>query len=237
MKNIFFAVLFSLLLFPQCSSLKNMGLIPTELEMALALKQALTQGLFKSFDAFANPDGNPLVRFVFPGEASKIEKTLRDLGLDRTINQVTGKFTRAMTSAVSVSKPIFLDAVKNMTIKDVAKILVTDNTHAATDYFKQVMKPSMISAFHPIVDSTIRIEGADKEWKSIAGTYNAIPFINKPLETNLTDFISARVIDLLFLAVANEEAEIRTKYEVRKTDLMRKVFSYAEQEIKRRTMK
>ncbi len=219
----------------QCSTLKKLGLIPPELEMAMGLKDALSQGLFKGFNAFADPNGNPLVRFVFPGEAEKIEKTLRDIGFDKMINQVTGKFTKAMSSAVAVSKPLFFDAIKNMSIKDAAKILVTDNTHAATDYFKSEMKSGLMTAFRPIVDSTIKTEGADKEWSSITNVYNKIPFINKPLENNLTDFISARVIDLMFVMVASEEEQIRTKYELRKTDMMKKVFSYAEQELKRRT--
>jgi hypothetical protein len=217
--------------------LKNSGLIPSELEMALGLKEALSQGLFKWANAFADPNGNPLVRFVFPGEAAKIENTLRDLGFDKVINQVTGKFTKAMSSAVDIAKPLFFDALKNMNIKDATKILITDNTHAATDYFKEEMKPGLMTAFRPIVDSTIRIEGADKDWSSITNIYNKIPFINKPLENSLTDFISARVIDLMFVMVANEEAEIRTKYELRKTDLMKKVFSYAEKELKRRTQR
>ncbi len=219
----------------QCNTLKKLGLIPSELEMTMGLKDALSQGLFKGFNAFADPNGNPLVRFAFPGEAEKIEKTLRDIGFDKVINQVTGKFTKAMSSAVAVSKPLFFDAIKNMSIKDAAKILVTDNTHAATDYFKQEMKPGLMTAFRPIVDSTIKTEGADREWSSITNVYNKIPFINKPLENSLTDFISARVIDLMFVMVANEEAQIRTKYELRKTDMMKKVFSYAEQELKRRT--
>lgn len=225
-----------LLLLSGCSTLKKLGIIPSELEMALGLKDGLTQGLFKAFNAFADPNGNPLVRFAFPGEAEKIEKTLRDLGFDKTINQVTGKFTKAMSSAVTVAKPLFIVAVKDMSIKDAAKILVTDNPHAATDYFKQSMKPGLMTAFRPIVDSTIKTEGADKEWSSITNVYNSIPFINKPLEKNLTDFISARVVDLMFVMVANEEEQIRSKYELRKTDMMKKVFSYAEQELKKRRM-
>jgi hypothetical protein len=106
--------------------------------MAMGLKEALSQGLFKGFDAFADPNGNPLLRFAFPGDAEKIERTLRDLGFDKAINQVTGKFTRAMSSAVALACfPIRL----NMSVKDAAKILVTDNPHAATDYFKSTMKP------------------------------------------------------------------------------------------------
>lgn len=238
MKKLFFFPVLLLLFFNiRCNTLKNIGLVPSELEMALGLKDALSQGLFKGFDAFANPDGNPLVRFIFHGEAAKIEKTLRDLGFDKTINQVTGKFTKAMSSAVAVSKPVFLEAVKNMSIKDAAKILVTDNTHAATDYFKQEMKPGLMTGFRPIIDSTIKTEGADKEWNSITGIYNNIPFINKPLENSLTDFISARVIDLMFVMVANEEEQIRSKYELRKTDMMKKVFTWAEGELKKRIQK
>lgn len=230
-------IAFSIATSPGCGVMKNLGLVPTELEMILGLKDALSQGLFRGLDAFANPEGNPLVRFVFPGEAEKIEKTLRDLGFDKAINQVTGKFTRAMSSAVNTAKPLFFDAVKNMSFKDAAKILVTDNPHAATDYFKQEMKPGLMTAFRPIVDSTIKTEEADKEWNGITKIYNSIPFINKPLENSLTDFISARVIDLMFLMVANEEEQIRSKYELRKTDMMKKVFTWAEGELKKKIQK
>jgi hypothetical protein len=223
--------------FYSCDVLKKAAslLVPSEYEMITGLKEALSQGLFRSFDAFADPGSNPLVRFVFPDEAVKIEKTLRDLGLDKVVDQVTGKFTHAMTSAVAVSKPIFINSIKKMTIKDAAKILITDNPHAATDYFKTTMSPELMVAFRPLVDSTIKTERADKEWSSLVSIYNKIPFINKPLENDLTDFIAARVIDGMFLIVANEEENIRAKYEFRKTDMMKKVFNYAEEELKRRS--
>ena len=228
-----------LFLFPSCDTLKKVAsiLAPSELEMALGLKDALSQGLFRSFDAFADPNGNPLVRFVFPGDAAKIEKTLRDVGLDKLVDQVTGKFTRATSSAVRAAKPIFLQSLRDMSIRDAAKILITDNNHAATEYFKTEMSPQLMVAFRPIVDSTIKTEGANKDWNQIVNVYNKIPFINKPLESSLTDFIAARAIDGMFSIVGNEEEQIRTKYEFRKTDIMKKVFGYAEEELKRRAQK
>lgn len=220
-----------------CDVLKQIAssITPSELEMITGLKDGLFQGLFRAFNAFADPNGNPLVRFAFPGDAAKIEKTLRDLGMDKVVNDVTGKFTRAMSNAVTVAKPMFNDAVRRMTIRDAAKILVTDNTHAATDYFKGAMQSSLMTAFRPIVDSSIKVEGGNKDWSTITKVYNVLPFINKPLENNLTDFISARVIDGMFLMVANEEEGIRSKYELRQTDMMKKVFGWAEQELKKRT--
>lgn len=215
-----------------CDTLKQLGILaPTEFEMAAGLKDALSQGLFRSFDAFADPNGNPLVRFVFPGDAARIEKTLRDLGLDKLVDQVTGKFTRATSDAVVAAKPIFLNSLKQMSIRDAVSILITNNQHAATEYFKSTMSPELMTAFRPIVDSTIRTEGAAKDWSSIVNVYNKIPLISKPLEPTLTDFIAARAIDGMFSIVANEEEQIRSKVEYRKTDLMKKVFGYADQEL------
>src|SRR4029079_818108 len=163
-----------LMVLASCNTLKQIAsiLVPSEFEMATGLKDALTQGLFKSFDAFADPNGNPLVRFAFPGDAAKIERTLRDLGLDKTVDQATGKFTRATSSAVRAAKPIFLQSVKEMSIKDASKILVTDNTHAATEYFKMTMSPELMVAFRPIVDSSINVEGANKDLNQIVTVYN-----------------------------------------------------------------
>jgi hypothetical protein len=237
MKRIYLGLLLSLSVFlSSCDSLKKIAsqIGISEFEMAAGLKDALSQGLFRGFDAFANPGGNPLVRFAFPGDAAKIEKTLKDLGMDKVVDQVTAKFTRAMSSAVTAAKPIFLNSVKKMTIRDAANILVTDNMHAATDYFKGAMSPELMTAFRPIVDSTVRTEGANKEWSNIVTVYNKLPFINKPLEPSLTDFVAARAIDAMFVSVANEEAQIRSKYEFRKTDMMKKAFGYAEQELAKR---
>ncbi len=121
-----------------------------------------------------------------------------------------------------------------MSIRDAAGILVTDNLHAATDYFKTTMSPELMTAFRPIVDSTVKTEGANKDWNNLVNIYNKIPFINKPLESNLTDFIAARAIDAMFVSVAKEEENIRTKYEFRKTDMMKKAFAYADEQLKKR---
>lgn len=237
MKRFYLSLIFcSSILLSSCDTLKQVAsqLGITEFEMAAGLRDALSQGLFKGFDAFANPGGNPLVRFAFPGDAAKIEKTLKDVGMDKVVDQVTAKFTRAMSSAVVAAKPIFLNSVKQMSIRDAASILVTDNMHAATEYFKSTMSPELMVAFRPIVDSTTKTEGANKEWSNLVNIYNKIPFINKPLETNLTDFIAARAIDAMFVSVANEEENIRTKYEFRKTDMMKKAFAYADEQLKKR---
>ena len=220
--------------FQSCATLSQLGLIPTQLEMIAGLKDALSQGMFSSFDAFNDPQSNAVVQFAFPGEAAQIEKTLRDLGLTSLVNAATAKLTRAMGSAVTAAKPIFINSIKQMTVRDALSILVTDNPRAATDYFKNTNQEMLMAAFRPIVDSTVKLEKADADWKRIATAYNAFPLSKTKLEPNITDFIAARAIDAMVKIMADEEEKIRTQYSFRKTDMMKKAFGYAEQELKRR---
>ncbi len=222
--------------FSSCESLNQIAnsLGISEYEMIAGLKDALTQGMFKSIDAFADPNGNPLVRFAFPGDAAKIEQSLRQMGLSSAVDKVTGKFTRAAASAVNVAKPMLINSIKQMTIRDALNILVTDNPHAATDYFKTTNKDMLLVAFRPIVDSTIKVENANVDWSKIVSVYNLIPMNKQPLEKDLTDFIAARAIDGMFIMIGDEEKQIREKYEFRKTDMMKKAFGYAEEELKKR---
>jgi hypothetical protein len=222
--------------FSGCATLKELGLIPSQFEMVAGLKDALSQGMFASFSAFANPQANPVLQFAFPGDAAKIEKTLRDLGLGPLVDKTTGKLTKAMGDAVVAAKPIFLNSIKQMSIGDAIGILVTDNPHAATDYFKRVNTPLLMAAFRPIVDSTVKTDNIDKDWMKITTVYNAIPFSNQKLETNLADFLAARAIDGMCLVIEKEEEKIRSQYAFRKTDMMKKAFGYAEQELRRRAI-
>ena len=84
------------------------------------------------------------------------------------------------------------------------------------------------------VDSTIKIDGANKEWKKIADIINNIPFANIKVENSLTDFIAARAIEGMYGLVADEEKKIRTDLNFRKSDLTKKVFGYADDELKKR---
>lgn len=230
------AALSTTVMFSGYDTLSTIASSLSQWEMAAGLKEALTQGLFSGFDAFANPkEGNALVRFAFPGEAAKIERTLKDLGLTSLVNSVTSKFTNAMSLAVREAKPIFVNSVKQMSFRDAANILLSDNRSAATNYFKETMSPQLMTAFRPIVDSTVRTTGAGKEYQSIATAYNAIPFLDKKLEANLNEFIAGRAIDAMFLYVASEEQNIREKIEYRKTDLLKRVFGYADQQLRNRT--
>ncbi|MCX6207967.1 MAG: DUF4197 domain-containing protein [Bacteroidetes bacterium] len=232
--------LFCLLTITSCDTLKQIGsdlLKPSNLEMALGLKEALNQGLFKTFDAYSNPASNPALAFAFPNDAQKIINLANQAGLGSIIKPINDKFNKAIANSFSAAKPIFLNAVKSMNISDVANILITDNTHAATDYFRTTTNTALMNAFRPIIDSTINVEGANKEWKKIASIVNNIPFSSFKVENSLTDFVAARAVEGMYNMVAEEEKNIRTNLNFRKSDLTKKVFNYADEELKKRAVK
>jgi len=230
--------LFCLFTINSCDQLKQIGTSilnnPSEYEMGMGLRSALEQGLFKSFDAYSNPQGNPALSFIFPSDAQKIINLANKAGLGSVVNNVTSKFNGAVAKGFTSAKPIFLDALKNMNFKDVVNILVTDNQQAATDYFKTTTNNALMKAFRPIIDSTIKVEGANKEWSKIATIVNNIPFSSFKVENSLTDFVAARAIDGMYNMVADEEKKIRTDLNFRKSDLVKKVFGYADDELKKK---
>lgn len=230
----FVLVSFWMITFTACDVIKQVAsvLAPSQFEMAMGLKQALEQGLFTSFDAYGNPKSNPALTFVFPSDAQKIINLANQAGLGKVINQTTEKFNTAISQSFTAAKPIFLQSLKSMNIGDAAGILITNNQTAATDYFKTNTQQPLMKAFRPIIDSTIQLQGADKEWRKIATVINNIPFSNFKVEPSLTDFVAARAIDGMYMLVAEEEKKIRTNLAFRKTDLVKKVFGYADEQLK-----
>src|ERR1700758_2646441 len=98
---------------------------PSPLEIGSALKQALQQGTSKSTNLLSAVNGyfgNPAVKIVFPPEAQKAEKALRGMGLGKLCDNVILSLNRAAENAAKDAEPIFLDAIKKMSINDVSGV-------------------------------------------------------------------------------------------------------------------
>jgi len=118
-------------------------IIPSNLEIGTALKQALQQGTAKSSDQLSAINGffgNAAVKILFPPEAQKVERTLRGMGMNKLCDNVILSLNRAAEDAVKDAKPIFIDAIKKMSIQDVSGILLGQQD-AATQYFKKPPAP------------------------------------------------------------------------------------------------
>ena len=203
---------------------QNTGL--GESEIAAGLQQALNQGIDKQVSKLAETNGfynNELVKILLPEELKKVDGTLRDIGLGSLADKGLKLLNSAAESAVKEATPIFIDAVKSMTISDAKAILLGSND-AATDYLKKQTSTSLYNKFEPIIESSFDKVGANQIWSNIINRYNAIPLTND-VNPDLTDYVTAEAIKGVFKMIAVEELEIRSKYSSRTTDLLKRVFA------------
>lgn len=203
---------------------------PTSLEIGNALKQALEIGTSAGADKLSAKDGffgNMAIKILFPTEAQKVEKGLRSLGLNSLADNVILSLNRAAEDAAKEAKPIFVNAIKQMTIADATNILLGNTKDAATQYFKRVTTAQLTEKFSPVIANSLSKVGATKYWTDAASAYNKIPLV-KPVNTNLTSYVTEKAIEGMFVQVAQEELKIRDNVNARSTGLLQKVFGYAD---------
>lgn len=202
---------------------------PTTAEMGLGIKQALELGTSRGADLLSAKDGflgNLAVKIFFPPEAQKVEKTLRSIGLGSLADDVILSINRAAEDAAKEAKPIFLSAIKQMSIADATNILF-GSKDAATTYFKSVTTAQLMEKFKPVISNSLNKVGATKYWNDAAQQYNKIPLV-KPVSTDLSDYVAQKAIDGMFIQVAQQELLIRDNLGARTTTLLQKVFGYAD---------
>ena len=93
----------------------------TENEAAQGIREALSQGVVTAVSNLNKTDGFygvDFYRILLPPDARKAESTLRKLGLGNQMDKSILAINRGAEDAVGEAKPIFLNAIKSMTLTD-----------------------------------------------------------------------------------------------------------------------
>ena len=197
----------------------------TEDEVARGLKEALITGTSKGTQTVSKVDGyfmNPKIKIPFPPNAVKVENKLRDIGLGSEVDKVVKTLNRAAEEAAKEAKPIFVSAIKQMTIRDAWEILRGPDD-AATEYLKRTTSDQLRSKFRPVVDNALDKTNATKYWNDVISTYNKIPLVEK-MNPDLNSYVTGKAMEGLFYMVEQEEGKIRKDPAARATDLLKRVF-------------
>lgn len=198
----------------------------TENEAGQGIKEALTQGVTNAVLNLNKTDGffgSEVYKMFLPPDAKKIETTLRNLGMGAQVDKAILAINRGAEDAVAFAKPIFVDAIKQMTLTDALNIL-KGNKDAATQYFKQKTTAKLTTAFTPSVKTSLEKVDATKYYTDIVTTYNKLPTTFNKINPDLTSYVVGKAVDALFDQVAKEEANIRANPAARATDILKKVF-------------
>jgi len=201
----------------------------TEYEAAQGIREALDQGVGRGISALNVTDGffgNQAYKLFLPEEARKIENTMRQLGMGAMVDKAILQINRAAEDAVGFARPIFVDAIREMTIADAINIVKGSND-AATQYFRQRTTDKLIAAFLPVIKSSLEKFSATKYYADVINTYNNFPTTINKINPDLPSYVVAKAVDALFDQIAKEEANIRANPVARTTEILRKVFGWA----------
>ncbi len=195
-------------------------------EVAAGLKEALTKGASKGSDLVSQVDGyfkNAEIKIPFPPEVQKVETKLRQMGMGDQVDKFVLALNRGAEDAAKEAKPIFVTAIKQMTIQDAWSILKGEDD-SATQYLKRTTTSQLTEKFKPVIQKSLEKTNATKYYKDLVTTYNKIPLVQK-VNPNLDDYATEKAISGLFVMVAKEEKSIRDNPTARTTELLKKVFS------------
>ena len=190
------------------------------------LKEALRIGAEKGCTNLAKPDGffkNAALKILMPPEAAKVESTLRSVGLNQYADDFILSMNRAAEDACVTAAPIFVNAIKQMTITDGLNILRGDES-AATTYLRSKTTAELKSSFNPIIKTSLDKVNATKYWEKAITAYNAIPFSNKKINPDLSTYVTEKAMEGIYSEIAKQEKNIRANPMARTSELLKRVF-------------
>ncbi len=227
-----FALMLSL---PACDILQHavkiseLNPIPTESEVVAGLKEALRNGTGNGADMLAKPGAffnNNLIKILFPPEVANIEQKLRAIGLGTEVDRAVKALNEGAEKAMLQAKPIFVNAISNMSFSDAMGIL-KGGQGAATNYLRNTTGTALRAAFKPTITEALNSVGATRYWGDLFSAYNKLPLV-KPVNTDLEGYVTEKATVALFSEIEKEENAIRSNPAKRGTELLKKVFNYAD---------
>jgi len=195
-------------------------------DVSLGLKEALNNGVSSGVDYLSAKDGfyKSAYKILLPEEAQMVIDKLKIIpGFDQVEDEINRRVNQAAENAVTKAQPIFVQAVRKMTFKDVWNILMGEQ-NAATTYLHKNTYSQLFNEFEPVVVNSLNQFGALDYWTELVTKYNALPFV-KDVNPKLEDHITNKALDGLFDLIEKKELGIRTDIKERPTDLLRRVFA------------
>jgi hypothetical protein len=198
----------------------------SSLDIAAGLKEALNKGVTEQVSKLTKTDGfykNDAVKILMPEELTKVDRAMRKMGMGSLADDGIKALNRAAEDAVKEATPIFVGAIKNITITD-AKSILMGNDNAATVYLQTSTTKPLYAKFSPVVQTSLGKVGADVIWDSIIKKYNSLPFVKK-VNPDITDYVTNKALEGVFKMITVEEKNIRSNLNSRTSDVLKKVFA------------
>jgi hypothetical protein len=206
----------------------------TQSEAASGLRAALIKGTETGVNFLGKTDGflkNDAYKILLPPEVREAESKIRNspAGFIAApyLDKVVTAMNRGAENAMDEAKPIFVNAIKSMSIQDAINI-VTGGEGAATNYLKSKTTSQLESKFKPVIKKSLDKVNIRDPWSKVTTGYNAV--MSKNVQTDLDQYVTDNAIQALFDQIRVEENKIRANPVERTSEILRKVFGYADRQ-------
>lgn len=199
--------------------------LPSEADANKALKEALSRGAGKAVELLGKSggfSGNERVRIPLPEQLKKAETLLRGVGAGQLADQLVDTMNRAAEQAVVEARPVLLQSIKSMTLKDGIEILKGPED-AATQYFRRSTGATLNAKFRPIVEKATRKVELARHYERFAGKAAKLGLLDAR-DADLNGYVTQKTTDGLFLMLADEEKQIRKDPLASGSKIIKKVF-------------
>lgn len=194
-------------------------------EIAAGLREALQVGSGRVIDRVGAVGGffaDNAIRIPLPGVLQDVRDVMAKVGMSGMADDLHERMNHAAEVASGKARPLFVDAIKAMTMKDAMEIYEGPKD-AATRYFQRQMTPGLKTEMRPVVDGALAETGAVRSYDNMMGRYRDIPFV-PDVKADLVNHTVDGGLKGVFHYLAKEEASIRSNPAARTTDLLRRVF-------------
>jgi len=210
----------------------------TESEVIEGLKTALRIGSETAVRITSQKDGyfrDEAIKILLPEEANNALLSLREAPGGERLYQATIEpivedlieaLNRSAEDAATEAAPIFKNALSQMTIQEAWAILNGDyknsGNRSATIYFKDKTYQALSNLFQPKIDQSLDKSlvgniSTNDLWNKFVRSYDTIArspanllMQLKPIqERDLSNYVTHKALDGLFIKVAEEETKIR----------------------------
>lgn len=244
MKTRILSFVAALLILTGCAEVMNLlqsaSPVPlTEAEVINGLKEALMTGAKNSAQRLAAENGyygDEAIKILLPEEARTIVDNISKLpGGDKLMQDVVLRINRAAEDAAKEVAPIFVNSVKQMTIRDAFNIL-NGADNAATGYLRSTTFTELYALYKPKIQASTEkkiVAGVSTKdsWVALTGKWNTLAnsvagrVANlKPVNTDLDDYLTNRALAGMFMKVELEELKIRKDVSARVSPILQRVF-------------
>ena len=220
-------------------SVSSQNLPLTNTEIIAGLKDALLVGTDSSVARLSAVDGylkDMTVKILLPPEARTITDHISRLpGGTKLVDDVIIRINRAAEDAAKEAKPIFVNAVREMTFADALQILKGPD-NAATTYFKTKTSLQLGELYRPKIRESLNknlIAGVSTQqsWNELTTNWNKLAGSSvgkiagfKTVDVKLEDYLLQQAMNGMFLKIEEREKDIRTNANARVTNILKRVF-------------